>query len=203
MSCTSPLTVAINTQPVFFCSMSGFSASLRAFSSSMNGVRYATAFFITRADLITCSPTHSQRRAQRKWRRAEGGRQGEEPRSRGGEEGQRGGQESKGRRERGREGERVRATRKGKGVERRERGRKVEGQGVVDKDNTGVVDKDNEGGRADLGKEHLSGSEEVADGVHALHERALDDVERRCNTRKRLTSAPRFSTTLAAFALCS
>mmetsp|Transcript_15591 Transcript_15591/g.36733 ORF Transcript_15591/g.36733 Transcript_15591/m.36733 type:complete len:692 (-) Transcript_15591:781-2856(-) len=30
-----------------------------------------------------------------------------------------------------------------------------------------------------LGKEHLSGSEEVADGVHALHERALDDVERR------------------------
>ena len=45
MSCTSPLTVAITTVPL------GFWPS--PFSASMNGTRYATAFFITRALLTT------------------------------------------------------------------------------------------------------------------------------------------------------
>jgi len=30
----------------------------------------------------------------------------------------------------------------------------------------------------DLRQEHLAGAEQVADDVHAIHERALDDVER-------------------------
>ncbi len=33
-------------------------------------------------------------------------------------------------------------------------------------------------GLDDLGKEHLAGAEQVADDAHAVHERALDDVER-------------------------
>src|SRR3954453_14891699 len=48
MSCTSPLTVAITIVPFFSCTSSGF------FSASMNGIRKATDFFITRADLTTC-----------------------------------------------------------------------------------------------------------------------------------------------------
>ncbi len=48
MSCTSPLTVAVTTRPLLrFLAASSFSAS-------MNGMRCATAFFITRADFTTC-----------------------------------------------------------------------------------------------------------------------------------------------------
>src|SRR5437667_56940 len=43
MSCTSPLTVASSTLPCALCAPSR--------SSSMNGCRYATPRFITRADL--------------------------------------------------------------------------------------------------------------------------------------------------------
>ena len=60
MSCTSPLTVASTTVPLVFCTPSA--------SASMNGIRCATAFFMTRADFTTCgrnilpepnrSPTH-------------------------------------------------------------------------------------------------------------------------------------------------
>ncbi len=48
MSCTSPLTVAMTTLP--FARVSAF----RSFSASMNGMRWATARFITRALLTTC-----------------------------------------------------------------------------------------------------------------------------------------------------
>ena len=46
ISCTSPLTVAMTIRPLV-CAPSDFSAS-------MNGNRWATAFFITRADFTTC-----------------------------------------------------------------------------------------------------------------------------------------------------
>ena len=49
MSCTSPLTVAITTLPRV---APGVPLATR--SRSMNGSRYATAFFITRALLTTC-----------------------------------------------------------------------------------------------------------------------------------------------------
>src|ERR1039458_7260680 len=49
MSCTSPLTVAIRILPAFLCT-----PPVAFFSASMNGSRYATAFFITRALLTTC-----------------------------------------------------------------------------------------------------------------------------------------------------
>ena len=62
MSCTSPLTVAIRKVPAKADVSSGLTASgsfpsaiiFARFSLSMKGSRYATAFFITRADLITC-----------------------------------------------------------------------------------------------------------------------------------------------------
>ena len=38
----------------------------------------------------------------------------------------------------------------------------------------------------DLRKEHLPGAEEIADDLHAVHERALDHVERSCGGRARL-----------------
>ena len=44
MSCTSPLTVAMRIFPAFLCT-----PPAAFFSASMNGSRYATAFFITRA----------------------------------------------------------------------------------------------------------------------------------------------------------
>jgi len=59
MSCTSPFTVAMSTLPAYAASSSS-SASLpaaaraAAFAASIKGTRYATAIFITRADLITC-----------------------------------------------------------------------------------------------------------------------------------------------------
>ncbi len=46
MSCTSPLTVAMMILP--------FARAPASFSASMKGMRCATAFFITRADLTTC-----------------------------------------------------------------------------------------------------------------------------------------------------
>ncbi|MNP14544.1 hypothetical protein D3C76_1068760 [compost metagenome] len=45
MSCTSPLTVAMRILPL--------ASGLSPFSSSMNGIRWATACFITRADFTT------------------------------------------------------------------------------------------------------------------------------------------------------
>lgn len=51
MSCTSPLTVDMMMTPAF----SEAVEPLLAFSSSMKGIRCATAFFITLADLITCA----------------------------------------------------------------------------------------------------------------------------------------------------
>ena len=52
MSWTSPLTVA---STIFPCAFTISPAAARAsFSASMNGVRCATAFFITRADFTTC-----------------------------------------------------------------------------------------------------------------------------------------------------
>src|ERR687884_552224 len=48
MSWTSPFAVAMTTLPLVR------SASPGCFSASMNGTRWATAFFITRADLTTC-----------------------------------------------------------------------------------------------------------------------------------------------------
>mmetsp|Transcript_68680 Transcript_68680/g.121381 ORF Transcript_68680/g.121381 Transcript_68680/m.121381 type:complete len:284 (+) Transcript_68680:1685-2536(+) len=61
MSCTSPLTVAISTFPANWLSSSSFTPSgslpsaiiFSRFSSSMKGSKYATAFFMTRALLIT------------------------------------------------------------------------------------------------------------------------------------------------------
>ena len=50
MSCTSPFTVAIKILPLAFA----FSTPDRRFSSSMNGIKCATACFITRADFTTC-----------------------------------------------------------------------------------------------------------------------------------------------------
>mmetsp|Transcript_15025 Transcript_15025/g.26111 ORF Transcript_15025/g.26111 Transcript_15025/m.26111 type:complete len:233 (+) Transcript_15025:1816-2514(+) len=50
MSCTSPLTVAMTNTPALLLSPD---VPLRRFSSSMKGMRCATDFFITRADLIT------------------------------------------------------------------------------------------------------------------------------------------------------
>ena len=52
MSWTSPLTVAIRILPCARVTVPAFSA--RAFSSSMYGIRNATAFFIARALLTTC-----------------------------------------------------------------------------------------------------------------------------------------------------
>ena len=52
MSCTSPLTVAITILP--FGRTSAPASAMRFFSSSMYGIRCATACFITRADLTTC-----------------------------------------------------------------------------------------------------------------------------------------------------
>ena len=52
MSCTSPLTVAMTTLPLARASPPA--ATCAAFSASMNGIRCATACFITRADLTTC-----------------------------------------------------------------------------------------------------------------------------------------------------
>ena len=52
MSCTSPLTVASRILPWALTSWPA--AAIAAFSASMKGVRWATAFFITRADLTTC-----------------------------------------------------------------------------------------------------------------------------------------------------
>ena len=59
MSCTSPLTVASTIVPLPSSSSGGSPAAARsaaraAFSASRYGSRYATAFFITRALLITC-----------------------------------------------------------------------------------------------------------------------------------------------------
>merc|ERR1719420_1786513 len=57
MSCTSPLTVAMMTVPAWltWSVLSSPDASASAsFSASMKGMRWATAFFITRADLMTC-----------------------------------------------------------------------------------------------------------------------------------------------------
>ena len=51
MSCTSPLTVAMMTTPALLFWLPPFSL----FSSSMYGMRWATAFFMTLADLMTCS----------------------------------------------------------------------------------------------------------------------------------------------------
>mmetsp|Transcript_656 Transcript_656/g.1782 ORF Transcript_656/g.1782 Transcript_656/m.1782 type:complete len:323 (+) Transcript_656:1287-2255(+) len=51
MSCTSPLTVAMRKMPA--CEFSPL-VPLSRFSSSMYGMRCATAFFITRALLMTC-----------------------------------------------------------------------------------------------------------------------------------------------------
>jgi hypothetical protein len=52
MSCTSPFTVA---STIFPCAFTVWpAATIAAFSASMNGVRCATAFFITRADFTTC-----------------------------------------------------------------------------------------------------------------------------------------------------
>ena len=50
ISCTSPLTVAIKILPLAFA----FSTPDKRFSSSINGIRCATACFITRADFTTC-----------------------------------------------------------------------------------------------------------------------------------------------------
>ncbi len=52
ISCTSPLTVAINTRLDFSFSEAG--GGFFNFSSSIYGSKYATAFFITRADFTTC-----------------------------------------------------------------------------------------------------------------------------------------------------
>ncbi len=52
MSCTSPLTVAMTILPFAFASPPA--ATCAAFSSSMNGIRCATACFITRALFTTC-----------------------------------------------------------------------------------------------------------------------------------------------------
>ena len=52
MSCTSPFTVARTILPCAFTASPR--AAIAAFSASMNGVRYATDFFITRADFTTC-----------------------------------------------------------------------------------------------------------------------------------------------------
>ena len=49
MSCTSPFTVASTILPLAFAT-----SPVRRFSSSMNGMRCATASFMTRADLTTC-----------------------------------------------------------------------------------------------------------------------------------------------------
>mmetsp|Transcript_27775 Transcript_27775/g.83268 ORF Transcript_27775/g.83268 Transcript_27775/m.83268 type:complete len:471 (+) Transcript_27775:1561-2973(+) len=60
MSWTSPFTVAIRNLPAYCESSSPWSgsrpmaSSLARFSASMNGNKWATAFFMTRADLITC-----------------------------------------------------------------------------------------------------------------------------------------------------
>ena len=51
MSCTSPLTVAVTIVP--FVSFWVARAGSFAFSSSMKGMRWATAFFMTRALLTT------------------------------------------------------------------------------------------------------------------------------------------------------
>ncbi|ETH50634.1 homocysteine S-methyltransferase [Bordetella pertussis H973] len=52
MSCTSPLTVAITILPL--ARTSPPAAAIWRFSSSMKGIRCATACFITRADFTTC-----------------------------------------------------------------------------------------------------------------------------------------------------
>ena len=52
MSCTSPLTVAITILPL--ARTSPPASARRRFSSSMKGIRWATACFITRADFTTC-----------------------------------------------------------------------------------------------------------------------------------------------------
>ena len=46
ISCTSPFTVAINTFPA--------DVDFPDFSASIKGNKYATAFFMTRADFTTC-----------------------------------------------------------------------------------------------------------------------------------------------------
>ena len=48
ISWTSPLTVAITIRPL------AVETPLFSFSASMKGIRWATAFFITRADFTTC-----------------------------------------------------------------------------------------------------------------------------------------------------
>ena len=53
ISCTSPLTVAITILPLGL-DFSPVRASSAAFSASINGIKCATAVFITRADLTTC-----------------------------------------------------------------------------------------------------------------------------------------------------
>ncbi|NKA88718.1 hypothetical protein GO305_02357 [Ralstonia solanacearum] len=52
MSCTSPFTVAMTILPRERTSPPA--AAICRFSSSMNGIRWATACFITRADFTTC-----------------------------------------------------------------------------------------------------------------------------------------------------
>mmetsp|Transcript_4916 Transcript_4916/g.12722 ORF Transcript_4916/g.12722 Transcript_4916/m.12722 type:complete len:214 (+) Transcript_4916:1353-1994(+) len=60
MSCTSPFTVAMTTVPLYMSDSGAVAGSIPsslyffARSSSMNGMRCATAFFMTRADLMTC-----------------------------------------------------------------------------------------------------------------------------------------------------
>eukprot|EP00882_Tetradesmus_deserticola_P032291 GHRQ01036590.1.p1 GENE.GHRQ01036590.1~~GHRQ01036590.1.p1 ORF type:complete len:132 (+),score=10.57 GHRQ01036590.1:143-538(+) len=51
MSCTSPLTVAMTNTPALLST--DMSPPILRFSSSMNGMRWPTARFITRADLMT------------------------------------------------------------------------------------------------------------------------------------------------------
>ena len=53
MSCTSPLTVAITILPFGFAA-TPVRFSSASFSSSMKGIRCATACFMTRADFTTC-----------------------------------------------------------------------------------------------------------------------------------------------------
>ena len=53
MSCTSPLTVAITILPLGLATIPVRSSSA-AFSASINGIKCATACFITRADFTTC-----------------------------------------------------------------------------------------------------------------------------------------------------
>ncbi|SKW46785.1 Uncharacterised protein [Mycobacteroides abscessus subsp. massiliense] len=55
MSWTSPFTVAMMMVPLVSLDLvDPVAPSFCAFSFSMNGSRYATAFFITRADFTTC-----------------------------------------------------------------------------------------------------------------------------------------------------